>query len=141
MLMNPQQLGNAGLSQFEALTAALTSVTQGFWAVTRETSGYSQKSFANAFAFSEKLSHARKLDEVIQLNFDFARTTLDDFTAQVTKVGGIYADIANQTMRQTKEGFNAAKEELDARPVEESSVNALKSAAARKRDATPANAV
>jgi hypothetical protein len=141
MFMNPQQLGGAGLTQFEALAAAATSATQGFWTITKETSGYSQRSFANAFAFSEKLSRARKLDEIIQLNFDFAKASLDDFTAQVTKVGNIYADIANQTMRQAKDGFSVAKEGPTVRPLDESSSNALKPTAPRKQDAIPANSI
>jgi hypothetical protein len=132
MFVNPQKLGSAGLTQFEALTAALTSATQGFWAVTKETSGYSQRSFANAVAFSEKLSRARKLDEVIQLNFDFAKATLDDFTSQVTKVGSIYAEVANQTMRQAKDGLTVAKGGLDVRPLDESPAKALKPVAPRE---------
>ena len=141
MVMNPQRLGSAGLTQFEALAAAATSATQGFWTVTRETSGYSQRCFANVFAFSEKLSRARKLDKIMQLNFDFAKSSLDDFTAQVTKVGNIYADIANQTMRQSRDGYSVAKEGLTVRPFDESSSNALKPAAPRKQDAIPANSI
>jgi hypothetical protein len=141
MFMNPQQLGNAGLTQFEALTAAVTSATQGFWALTTETSGYSQKSFANVFAFGQKLSRARKLDEVIQLNFDFAKAALDDFTAQATKVGNIYADIANQAMRQAKDGLSVAKERLDVSPLDETSAKALKPTAPRKQDPASGNSV
>ena len=141
MFMNPQQLGNAGLTQFEAMTAAVTSATQGFWAVTTETSGYSQKSVANVFAFSEKLSRARRLDEIIQLNFDFARASLDDFTAQMTKVGNIYADIANQAMRQAKDGLGVPKEGLSVSPLSESAANALKPHAPRKQDTVPATSI
>ena len=77
MFIDPQQFGKVGFAPFEAVTAAVTSATQGFWAVTTEAAGYSQKSVANVFAFSEKLSRARRLDEIIQLNFDFARASLE----------------------------------------------------------------
>ncbi|WP_158658689.1 phasin family protein [Methylocystis bryophila] len=132
--MSPQQIGNAGLTQFEAVTAAATSATQGFWAITTEATGYSQKSVANIIALGEKLSRARKLDEIIQLNSDFARTAFDDFTTEVTKIGSIYADMANQTMRVAKAGFNA-------RPLEEAPVNPLKPAASRKQDTVAANSI
>ena len=132
MFMSPQQFGNVGLSPFEAVTAAVTSTTQGFWAVTTEATGYSQKSVANVFALGEKLSRARRLDEIIQLNSDFARVAFDDFTAEVTKIGSIYANMANQTMRVAKEGVNA-------RPVDEPATNAAKQAAPRKQDAIAAN--
>ena len=49
-------------------------------------------------------SRARRLDEIIQLNSDYARVAFDDFTAEVTKIGSIYANMANQTMRVAKEG-------------------------------------
>src|SRR5208283_1570767 len=127
MFMSPQQFGNVGLSPFEAVTAVVTSATQGFWAVTTEATGYSQKSVANVFSLGEKLSRARRLDEIIQLNSDFARVAFDDFTAEVSKIGSIYANMANQTMRVAQEGVNA-------RPVDEPATNAAKQAAPRKQD-------
>ena len=132
MFMNPQQFGNVGFASFEAVTAAVTSATQGFWAVTTEAAGYSQKSVANVFALGEKLSRARKLDDIIQLNSDFAKVTFDEFTAEVTKIGGIYADMANRTMR-------AANQELNSRPFDESPANAPRAAAPRKQEATAAS--
>jgi hypothetical protein len=132
MFMNPQQFGNVGLTQFEAVTAAVTSATQGFWAVTTEATGYSQKSVANVFALGEKLSRARKLDEILQLNSEFARVALDEFTAEVTKIGSIYADMANQTMRVAKEGLNV-------RSVDGPSARAPKPAAPRKQETIAAN--
>lgn len=135
MFMSPQQIGNAGLTQFEAVTAAATSATQGFWAITTEATGYSQKSVANIFSFGEKLSRARKFDEIIQLNSDFARTAFDDFTAEATKIGSIYADMANQTMRVAKAGF------FNAPPLEATPVNPLKPAASRKQDTIAANSI
>jgi hypothetical protein len=132
MFMNPQQFGNVGLTQFEAVTAAVTSATQGFWAVTTEATGYSQKSVANVFALGEKLSRARKLDEILQLNSEFARVALDEFTAEVTKIGSIYADMANQTMRVAKEGLNV-------RSVDDPAASAPKPAAPRKQETIAAN--
>jgi hypothetical protein len=131
MFVNPQQFGNIPFTPFEAVTAAVTSATQGFWAVTTEATGYSQKSVANVFAFGEKLSRARKLDEIIQLNSDFAKVAFDEFTAEVTKIGSIYADIANQTMRAAKEGY--------VQPLEEASANAVKQTSPRKQEAIAAN--
>jgi hypothetical protein len=132
MFINPQQFGRVGFAPFETATAALSSATQGFWAVTTEATGYSQKSVANAFAFGEKLSRAQKLDEIIQLNSDFAKLTFDEFAAEVTKIGGIYANVANQTLRVAKEG-------LDTRPLEEAAANAVKSALPRKQETPAAN--
>ncbi len=132
MFMNPQQFGSVGFAPFEAATAAVSSATQGFWAVTTAATGYSQKSVANVFAFGEKLSRARKLDEIIQLNSDFAKLTFDEFTAEVTKIGSIYADVANQSIRVAKEG-------IDTRPLEAAAANAVKSALPRKQEAPAAN--
>jgi len=132
MFMNPQQFGNVGLTQFEAVTAAVTSATQGFWAVTTEATGYSQKSVANVFALGEKLSRARKLDEILQLNSDFARVALDDFTAEVSKIGSIYAAMANQTMRVAKEGLNVRSGDVAA-------ASAPKPVAPRRQETIAAN--
>jgi len=132
MFIDPQQFGKVGFAPFEAVTAAVTSATQGFWAVTTEAAGYSQKSVANVFSFGEKLSRARKIEDIIQLNSDFAKVTFDDFTAEVTKIGGIYADMANQTMR-------GAKPEFSVRPLDESVTNAPRPVSPRKQEATAAN--
>ena len=132
MFISPQESGNVGLTPFEAVAAAVTSATQGFWAVTTEATGYSQKSVAKVFALGEKLSRARRLDEIIQLNSDFARVAFDDFTTEVTKIGSIYADMASQTMRVAKEG-------LSVRPLNEPAISGSKQAAPRKREAIAAN--
>jgi phage-related tail protein len=76
---------------------------------------------------SERSSLARKLDEVIQLNSDFAKLTFDEFTAEVTKIGSIYADVANQTLRVAKES---------AKPLAEAA-SAAKAASQRKPEPAP----
>ena len=128
MFIGPQQFGSFGLTPFEGVAAAVTSATQGFRAITTEATGYSQKSAAHVFALGEKLSRARKLDDIIQLNSDFARVALSDFTAEIAKIGGIYADMANQTMRAAKEGCIA-------RPPDQSTANGASQATPRKQDA------
>ena len=60
---------------------------------------------------------ARKLDEIILLQTDFAKTTYDDFISQTTKIGTIFSDLA-------KEAFATGKAATDRASVVASAVTA-----------------
>lgn len=128
MFINSEEIMTLGLSQVDVLTAAATSTAKGLLAITTEATGYSKKSVENGFALWERLLHARKPDEIVQLQSDFGKTAYDDFIAGATKVSNIYADLA-------KEAFSTSKAGLNAQSSDASSTSASKRASTPKLDA------
>jgi len=131
MLINSEEIKTLGLSQVDVLTAAATSTAKGLLAITTEATGYSKKSVENGFALWESLLHARKPDEIVQLQSDFGKTAHDDFIAGATKISNIYADLA-------KEAFSSSKAGLNAQSSDASSSSASKRGSTPKLDAIAA---
>ncbi len=131
MLINSQEIKTLGLSQFDAITAAATSTAKGLLAITTEATGYSKKSVENGFALGEKLLGARKLDEIVQLQSDFAKAAYDDFVAGAAKISNIYVDLA-------KDAFSSSQAGLNAQSSDASSSSASKRTSTPKLDAIAA---
>ena len=60
---------------------------------------FSKRSMETTSSHLEKLFGARSLDTAIQLQTEFAKTSVESFVAQATKIGEIYRDIAKEAFR------------------------------------------
>ncbi len=117
MFIDFKAIQTLGANQLEAATAATTATAKGLQAISTETAEFSKKRVDKGIAFGEKLMQARKLDEIILLQTDFAKTTYDDFISQTTKIGTIFSDLA-------KEAFATGKAATDRASVVASAVTA-----------------
>jgi hypothetical protein len=63
------------------------------------TDGYTKKSFADTKSFVEKLSGARSLDKMIEIQTEFAKTAYETFLAESQKIGVLYGDLAKQSYK------------------------------------------
>jgi hypothetical protein len=93
---NVQQLGK---DQFEAVSAAATAVTKGWQSIAAETTDFSKKSFEKNRVLAEKMIGVKKIDEAFQLQSEFAKSAYEDFVAEATKIGELYADMAKEAFK------------------------------------------
>ncbi len=84
---------------FEAFTTATTASTQGLEAIAAEATDYSKNSFEKSRALFEKLIGVKKIDEAIQLQADFAKSTYDDLLAHAAKIGELYSSLAKEAFK------------------------------------------
>jgi len=61
--------------------------------------GYSKRSFDNSTKAIEKLFGVKSLDKAIEVHSEYAKTIFEDYTAQVTKLGQLYADLAKEAFK------------------------------------------
>jgi len=100
---NVQQYGR---EHFEAVSAAATAVSKGWQNIAAETTDYSKKSFEKSRELAEKLIGVKKIDEAIQLQSEYAKSAYEDFVAEATKIGELYAALAKEAFKPVE---NAAK--------------------------------
>jgi phasin family protein len=91
-----QQLGK---EQFEAFSAAAAAVTKGWQSIAAETTDYSKKSFEKSRVLAEKLIGVKKIDEALQLQTEFAKSSYEDFVAEATKLGELYTNLAKEAFK------------------------------------------
>ncbi len=71
----------------------------GLQAIATAYAGYTKKSFADTKSFVEKLSGARSLDKIIEIQTEFAKTAYETFVAESQKIGALYGDLAKQSCK------------------------------------------
>lgn len=71
----------------------------GLQAIATAYAGYTKKSFADTKSFVEKLSGARSLDKMIEIQTEFAKVAYEAFVAESQKIGALYGDLAKQSFK------------------------------------------
>jgi hypothetical protein len=105
MFTNFEELQKLSKEQMEAATAATASMTKGLQTIAAETSEYSKRSLENGSAYFEKLLGARKIEDAVQIQSDFAKTSYEGFVAQATRIGELYASLAREAFRPVESAF------------------------------------
>lgn len=91
-----QKIGKTG---FDATVESIGQVNKGFQAIAAEMTGYTKKAFEDGTAHVEKLLGAKSIEQAMELQANFARKSYDDYVAQVTKLSGMYVDLAKDAYK------------------------------------------
>ncbi|WFU10461.1 phasin family protein [Rhizobium sp. CB3090] len=81
----------------EAMDTALKSysdVTKGFQAIAAEAAEYSKKSFQDGVTHFETLVGVKSFEAAFELQTGFVKSSYENFVAEATKLGEMYADLA-----------------------------------------------
>ncbi len=109
MFSNFEAFQNFGKEQMEASTAAASGVTKSLQAIAAGATDYSKKSIEQNSAFVEKMMGVRKVEDVVALQQDFAKSTFEGFMAQMTKMGELYTGLAKEAMKPVETAMAKAK--------------------------------
>ncbi|HXP29599.1 MAG TPA: phasin family protein [Stellaceae bacterium] len=81
---------------FAALTKSNLALAEGWNAMTEEVLGYARTALASASQTATALLTAKTLDEVIQLNSELARTSVESLLQQSSKLSEMGVTCANE---------------------------------------------
>jgi phasin family protein len=98
-MYNVEDFQKFGKQQFDAMTAATTTLSKGLQEIATETTDYSKKAIEANTAVVEKLLGAKTLDTAMQIQTDFAKSAFEGFVAQTTKLGELYSKLAKETFK------------------------------------------
>jgi hypothetical protein len=99
MTNNFEEFQKYGKEQLEAATTVAASLAKGLQTIAAETTDYSKKSLESSSAFVEKLLGAKSLDNAIQIQSEYAKSTYEGFVAQATKIGELYTNLAKEAFK------------------------------------------
>src|SRR5215217_5915705 len=88
-----------GKDSFGATVKALEVATTGTQAIAVETADYAKKSFEQTASTFEKLVGVKSLDKAIEIQTDYVKSAYEDFVAQSTKLGELYASLAKEAFK------------------------------------------
>ena len=78
-------------------------------AIAAEMSDYSKRSFEQGTATVEKLLAAKSLEQAMEIQTSYARRAYEDYVQQLTKLGGMYGDLAREAYRPVERMMQAGR--------------------------------
>ena len=110
--MQFEDVQKAGKDQIEQATTAAASMTRGIQTIAAEVTDYSKRSLQTTSTFLEKLVSVKSLETAIQVQSEFAKTQIEGFVAQATKMGELYKSLATEAFKPMENVFAQAKNSI-----------------------------
>ena len=96
MVKNFEDMQKLGKNNMDAMQTSLGAVSKAFQTIAVEMADYNRKAFEDGTAAAEKLFGAKSIDKVVEVQSDYLKTAYEQFVAQATKVGELYAGMAQE---------------------------------------------
>jgi hypothetical protein len=84
---------------FGWLQNVLQATPWGNTEITKKLMGYAIETVTAPLSFTQKLSQARNLEDVVRIQAEFVRAQTDSFNEHVKKIGEIYTNVATSATR------------------------------------------
>jgi phasin family protein len=98
----------------EAVVASVTASTKGVEALSAQAMAYSKKAVENQVAVAKSLSGAKSFQEAVELQTAYAKSALDAYITEVSKMSDIMSASVKDSMKPLNERVTAAVERLQA---------------------------
>ncbi len=99
MVKNFEDIQKLGKDNMDATLNSLGVLSKGFQTIAVEMADYTKKAFEDGTAATEKLLGAKSLDKAIEVQSDYVKTSYENFVAQATKFGELYAGLAQEAYK------------------------------------------
>ena len=96
---NFEAIQNMSKTNFDATMKSFGVLSASAQAITTEMTDYAKRSYENSTKAMEKLFGVKSLDKAIEVQSEYAKAVYEDYTAQVTKLGELYADLAKEAFK------------------------------------------
>jgi hypothetical protein len=104
MVGNLEDIQKISKDNIDAMTKSFGVMPKAVQAIATEMADYSKRSFENGAKAMQNLLAVKSLDKAIEVQSEYAKTSYEDYTAQVTKLGQLYSELAKETFKPY-EGF------------------------------------
>jgi phasin family protein len=103
-----------GKRNLEAVSASVTAAAKGAEALGAQVMAYSKKAFEDQVAQTKALTTARSLQEVVELQTSFAKTSIEAYIAQLNVASETVSAAVKDTFRPLNERATAVVEQFQA---------------------------
>jgi len=106
------QFATYSQANYDAFSKSFGIMTKGVEDVTKAWFAFSQASVDASVDFSKKVMGAKSVNEVVDLQNDFAKTSFDSFVAESTKISELSVKTANEAIEPIKARVDETVETL-----------------------------
>ena len=97
--MSTEEMQKFGKESMDMALTSLGAWTKNAQAIAVEVVDYSKKSVEGSAAAWEKLMGAKSLETAMEVQSAFLKSSYEDFVAEATKLGALYADMAKEAYK------------------------------------------
>jgi phasin family protein len=106
------QFATFAQANYDAMSKSFGIMTKGFENASKAWFTYSQSSVDASVDFSKKVLGAKSVNEVVDLQNDFAKTSFDTFVSESTKISEMSVKTANEAIEPIKARVDETVETL-----------------------------
>jgi hypothetical protein len=88
-----------GQTNVDAAMKMFGEWNKGWQAIAAEMTDYTKRSFEDSSATFEKLMSAKSIEQAFEIQSSYAKRAYDEYVHQLTKIGGMYAELAKEAYR------------------------------------------
>src|SRR5215468_5328189 len=105
MIKNFDDFQKLGQENVDAAMKVFGEWSKGWQAIAVEMSDYTKRSFEEGTATFEKLLAARSMEQAMEIQSGYARRAYDGYLNQISKLGGLYADLAKEAYKPVEKAM------------------------------------
>jgi hypothetical protein len=105
MMKNMEDFQKFGQYNMDAAMKLFGEWNKGWQAVTTEMTDYTKRSFEEGTATFEKLLSAKSVEQAMEIQSSYARRAYDGYLSQMSKIGGIYAELAKEAYKPVEKAL------------------------------------
>jgi hypothetical protein len=109
MMMKPEDFQKFGQANMETSMKMFGDMTKNFQAIAAEMTDFSKKSFEDGSQTMEKLMASKSIEQTVEIQTTFAKRAYDNYMAQMTRVGGMYQELAKEAVKPMERAFQQAR--------------------------------
>jgi hypothetical protein len=99
MLGNLEDIQKISKDNIDGMTRSFGVMPKAVQAMAAEMAGYSKRSFENGAKAMQNLLAVKSLDKAMEVQSEYAKTAYEDYTAQITKLGQLYSELAKEAFK------------------------------------------
>jgi hypothetical protein len=109
MIKNFEDFQKLGQQNVDTAMKMFGEWSKGWQAIAAEMTDYTKRSFEEGTATVEKLMTAKSFEQAVEIQTGFAKRAYDDYMHQVSKIGGLYAELAKEAYKPVEKVLQGAR--------------------------------
>ena len=106
---NLEDFQKLGQNNMDAAMKVFGEWNKGWQAIAAEMTDYTKRSFEESTATFEKLLSAKSVEQAVEIQSGFAKRAYDGYMHQMSKIGGMYAELAKEAYKPVEKAMKSAR--------------------------------
>jgi hypothetical protein len=109
MIKNFEDFQKLGQQNVDTAMKMFGEWSKGWQTIAAEMTDYTKRSFEESTATVEKLLSAKSFEQAVEIQTGYAKRAYDDYMHQVSKLGGLYAELAKEAYKPVEKALQGAR--------------------------------